>query len=53
MEIYSGTTSLNKDMMDLILQFAQWKPTRQNKLEPKEEPKIIYEKILDILNNFK
>ena len=40
-------------MMDLILQFAQWKPTRQNKKDFKENTKHIYEKILEILSEYK
>jgi hypothetical protein len=36
MPSYSRKTSNYSDMMELVLQFAQWKPTRQNRQEFKE-----------------
>jgi hypothetical protein len=32
----------NSDMMILILEFAQWKPSRRNKQEYREEGKQLY-----------
>ena len=39
-------------MMELILEFAQWKPTRQNKKQSRESTSHTYDHILSIISNY-
>jgi len=39
-------------MMELILEFAEWKPTRQNKKNFKEATSQTYDHILQIISEY-
>lgn len=43
----------NQEMMELILTFAQWKPTRQNKHSFSDRDREIYEHIFELINSYK
>jgi hypothetical protein len=45
--------SINQEMMELLLQFAQWKPSRLNKESHVRNGREIYENIIEMINNFK